>query len=259
MTQLPGLLAALDARPLGPYTLRLADVRPAGKSGWLFFRLLLTSSDAAFQAPVLEGIFSTGGRGVAPWFEITRYYPRLQFAHGGRPVGLAAEALDRKLFGYLSDLVPPGGHLMLACESPEHETTYRLLMLRVPPLLTPLGHLLFDCDFRSVRFFYLAEGGCEGQQKLWAEKALNPDTARRWTETSTRDILRFLAEPENARFAPACAGAVLAVLKAIGTAGPLGALVCLVLQECGAQAGQNPGALFECARHLLGRSPSEWQ
>ncbi|MFQ5925970.1 MAG: DUF1122 family protein [Terriglobia bacterium] len=258
MTPFPAPLASLDGKPLGAYTLRLADVEPASKSGWVSFRLVLTSNTAAFAPPLVEGIFSSGGRGVAPWFEITDYRPRLQSTEADpAALDLAAAALDLQLFRHLGDLIPPGGHLMLACESPEHEATYRLLMRRVPPLLTPLGHLLFQSGFRSVRFFYLAEGGWEGRQKLWAEKALNPDTQRRWDETTARDLLRFLAEPQNARFAPDCAHATLAVLRELKPPEPLAQRLASLLRECEPPAAKDPAALFECARRLRVLSPAD--
>ncbi|MFQ5816364.1 MAG: DUF1122 family protein [Terriglobia bacterium] len=255
MSQFPDRLAKLDRKPLGAYILRLADVQPGSKSGWVSFRLVLTSNTAAFAPPVVEGIFSSGGRGVAPWIEVTEYHPRLKSSRGEpTTLDLAAAALELQLFRTLGDLIPPGGHLTLACASPDHEATYRLLLRRVPPLLTPLGHLLFQSGFRSVRFFYLAEGGWEGQQKLWAEKALNPDTQRRWDETTAHELLRFLAEPGNARFAPDCAAAALRVLPAVKPPGELGQRVASLLQECGPRASKDPAGLFDCARRLLASS-----
>ena len=253
MTQVATPLAALDGKPLGVYSLRLADARPGSKSGWRSFRLLLASSDATFSAPLIDGVFSTGGRGVAPWIEVIEYHPRVKTSQ--TELDLPAEALDLDLFGYLSGLIPSGGHLMLACESPEHEATYRLLMRRVPPVLTPLGRLLFDCGFHSVRFFYLAEGGWEGPQKLWAEKALDPETARRGDETTARDVLRFLAEPTNARLAPECTGSAVHILRQTKAPGTLGELVESLLQECSAHAAHDPRAFFACAERLLAGSP----
>lgn len=251
MTQDVSLLASLDGRRLGANTLRLVDVRPGAKSGWLAFRLRLASGNAWYEPAVLEGIFSAGGRGVAPWIEITDYQPRVRSAGpDAAEHDLARHGLERQLFGYLGELISPGGHLMLACEGPAHETTYRLLMRRVPPPVTPLGRLLFDVGFRSVRFFYLAEGGWEGQQKLWAEKALTPETLRRWDETVAREILQFLAEAENARFAGDCAEATLHVLRSIAPPGELGELVRAVVERCG-QAAQEPSAFFDCARRLI--------
>lgn len=258
MTRLPESLTDLDGKPLGSYVLRLRDVQPAGKSGWLGFRLLAASGDKSFQPPLLEAVFSQGGRGVTPWVEVVEYHPRVKLEAGtSAELDLAVGGLDRELFGYLSNLVPPGGHLMLACESAEHEVTYRFLMRRVPPLITPLGHLLFDCGFRSARFFYLAEGGWEGPQKLWAEKALNAETERRWDAATARDLLRFLADPDNALFAADCVRAALGVLKQVNPPDALARLVRSAVEQCNSQAA-DPVAFFRCVQQLRARFSYEW-
>lgn len=259
MSNVPEALTALDAKPIGPYRLRLADPGPASKSGWFCFRLLLTNRDTVFRPALIEANYSAGGRGVSPWIEVTEYNPRVTATRGTPPeVDLNREKLERELFGHLADLIPPGGHLMLVCESPAHEATYRLLMRRVPPVLTPLGYLLFASGFRSVRFFYLAEGGWEGQQKVWAEKAINAETEQRWRETLARDLLRFLIEPDNASYAVPCAPNVLQVLQELKPAGPLGPLVAAVLHECGPPASTEPKTLFECARRISARHRDLW-
>jgi len=258
MTQVPELSAALDGTPLGPYSLRLADVQPGSKSGWTSFRLLLAVGKHTFVPPVIEAVFSRGGRGAFPWLEITEYHSNVTAARDRSiEANLAAAGLDRFLFRHLSGLLPPGGHIMLACEAPQHETSYRLLMRRVPPVLTTLGTLLFDSGFRSVRFFYLAEGGWEGQQKLWAEKPINEVTARRWDEQTARDILRFLAEPAHASFGEVCVTPALMVLGAIQP-GKLKPQVEAVLRECAGSGRQRPQAFFSCVQRLRQRFADQW-
>lgn len=258
MSNVPEALTALDAKPLGPYRLRLADVRPAAKSGWFCFRLLLTNRDGVFRPALIEANYSAGGRGVSPWIEVTEYNPRVTSTRGTPPeVDLNRERLERELFGHLAALIPPGGHLMLGCESPAHEATYRLLMRRVPPVLTPLGYLLFASGFRSVRFFYLAEGGWEGQQKLWAEKALDAETERRWDEATARAALDFLADPDNAKYAAECAGTLLALLPQLELSGSPARQVRSVLGECAGQAADDPQRFLDCARRVLAGTASE--
>jgi hypothetical protein len=78
-------------------------------------------------------------------------------------------------------------------DQPVHEETLLGLSAGIPPVATPLGHLLFLSGFAYIKDWYLAEGGMEGPRKLWGEKA--PDAG--WEETfreRTRDeLMRYLA------------------------------------------------------------------
>lgn len=192
------VLSRLQDRVLGSHRLQLGPLAPApGKSGWIRFHLRL-ATDQGVVAPVLEGVYSRGGRGATPWIEVLRYAPALPAEGGG--LDLRDEGLDLELFRALGDLLPAGSHLMLGCESAEHQDTYRALMRSVPPAATPLGALLFEAGFPKVKFFYLAEGGWEGQQKLWAEKPLDEGMRRDWERATARELEGFLEksvyEPE---------------------------------------------------------------
>ena len=189
-------LEKLDGRRLGPSRLHLARVRPGEKSGWTRFELVVSEEKGDFAPPVVEGVYSAGGRGVLPWVEVLAYEPRLR--RGEETLELGASGLDRELFTALGELIPPGGHLMVGCETPPHHDTYQALMKGVPPVATPLGAVLFACGFRKVKFFYLAEGGWEGQQKLWAEKPLDDRMRRDWEAATAGELTRFLAAPADA-------------------------------------------------------------
>lgn len=195
-------LRRLDARRLGPYSLRLDQLRPAEKSGWWRFDLTLTDAGGDFAPPVIEGVYSAGGRGVRPWIEVLAYEPVL----GRREdtLGLAERGWEQELFAALGELVPPGGHLMVGCETPPHQETYQALLKGVPPAATPLGAVLFGAGFRKVKFFYLAEGGWEGQQKLWAEKPVNEAMGRDWEAATAEELRKFLASPVEAAAARHC-------------------------------------------------------
>ena len=189
-------LEKLNGRRLGASRLHLARVRPGEKSGWTRFELVVSEEEGEFAPPVIEGVYSAGGRGVLPWIEVLAYEPRLR--RGEETLDLATGGLDRELFTALAELIPPGGHLMVGCETPPHHDTYQALMKGVPPAATPLGAVLFACGFRKVKFFYLAEGGWEGQQKLWAEKPLDEKMRREWEVATAGELTRFLAAPADA-------------------------------------------------------------
>ncbi|NIR30494.1 MAG: DUF1122 domain-containing protein [Gammaproteobacteria bacterium] len=186
------VLSGLHGALLGEYRLKLDPLQRERKSGWVRFRVRLTDARGAVTDPVLDGVHSRGGRGVLPWIELLHYAPRIPSDDAALDLGEAG--LDLPLFRALNDLLPPGGHIMVGCESADHQDTYRPLRKGVPPAATPLGALLFEAGFRKVKFFYLAEGGWEGQQKLWGEKPLDEAMRREWDRATARELERYLEE-----------------------------------------------------------------
>lgn len=80
---------------------------------------------------------------------------------------ISANGLHRQLLQYLADLIPPGGHMMVEYDSLEQQAAARSLALGSPPILTPLGYMLFlvGCG-TSFKDWHFAEGGSEGPRKL---------------------------------------------------------------------------------------------
>jgi hypothetical protein len=204
-------LRRLEGRRLSSYTLRVARLVPAEKSGWVRFHLVVVGAEGEFAPPVVEGIYSAGGRGVLPWIEALAYQPQVRC--GEKTLELAAHGRDLALFSALGELIPPGGHIMVGCETPPHHETYQALLKGVPPAATALGAALLRAGFRKVKFFYLAEGGWEGQQKLWAEKPLHEEMRREWDAATARDLRRFLSTPAEAPAAAACVSRAATLLK----------------------------------------------
>lgn len=186
-------LRDLEGRLLGEYRLHLQQLKPLHLSGWRGFTVVLTDRDGtSAQPPVVEGIYSAGGKdGVRPWMDISvaeviTFGPR-------RRLNLRRRGLMDELFTYLAQLIPPGGHLMVSYEDadPLHRETDRALAAGVPPVLTSLGLLLFKSGFRLVKNWYLSEGGHEGPRKLWGEKPPNKTWSRVWDEATARQLVRF--------------------------------------------------------------------
>lgn len=190
----------LHEQPLGLYWLALTELKPVRLSGWRRFTLHLQDGQGRLsQEPVVQGIYSVGGRGVKPWIDMG-YRVRLAFPEGGEDVNLAADGLDRTLIASLSTLIPPGGHIMVEYETPDHRETYKSLSLRVPPVVTPLGFLLYECGFTGgFKPWYFAEGGQEGPIKLQANKSMSEKHAREHTRRYKEELEAFLdcaqAEP----------------------------------------------------------------
>jgi len=110
-----------------------------------------------------------------------------------RRLNLRQAGLMPDLFQSLSQLIPPGGHLMVSYENtdPLHRETDRALSAGVPPVLTPLGFLLFMSGFRLVKNWYLSEGGHEGPRKLWGEKPPDASWSRIWDEDTAKQLVDF--------------------------------------------------------------------
>jgi hypothetical protein len=155
-------LESLEDRILGKYRLHLRRLKPLRLSGWRGFALALRdSAGTLFEPPLVEGIYSAGGRdNVKPWMDIT--VAEILEGRAGRRINLRQAGLMHELFqSLLAALIPPGGHLMLSYEGgqPLQRETDQALSAGVPPLLTPFGLLLFMSGFRLVKNWYLAEGG----------------------------------------------------------------------------------------------------
>jgi hypothetical protein len=192
-------LARADGAKIGGFSLVLSDVRQMRKSGWRGFTLLL--EDAAGirgSLPVVRGICSRGGKdGVRPWMDID-FWEDVPFEEGSRAgtlVSLRKEGADRELFRILGEAIPPGGHLMVSYEGdqPIHEETLLGLSAGIPPVATPLGHLLFLSGFACIKDWYLAEGGMEGPRKLWGEKAPDAGWEKTFRERTLKELMQYLA------------------------------------------------------------------
>lgn len=209
-------IAGIDGLKLGNYTLRVVRLQRTKMSGWRFFAIGLstpveTEADlrtkpagtyAKFEGnvltsklPVIEGIYSGGGRGVYPWMEIFTYDSLVEFKDDAEvqfTVDLSRNGLDRTLFEHLGRLIPPGGHIMLWYEGGQDERTYQLLLKGVPPVVTRPGSLLFWAGCRLVRDFSLPEGGLEGGKKLWGERPVNEQHRKNMQRETAGQIRSFL-------------------------------------------------------------------
>jgi hypothetical protein len=189
-------LQRLEGSPLGEYHLHLPQLKRLHLSGWRGFTLALQDREGTdAQPPVVEGIYSAGGKdGVSPWMDIS-VVEVIEFG-SRRRLNLRQAGLMAELFIYLAQLVPPGGHLMVSYEDadPLHRETDRALSTGIPPVLTPLGFLLFESGFRLVKNWYLSEGGYEGPRKLWGEKPPNRTWTRVWDQATARQLVGFFKE-----------------------------------------------------------------
>jgi hypothetical protein len=189
-------LESLEDRSLGKYRLHLQRLKQLRFSGWRGFALALRDrAGTLFEPPVVEGIFSAGGKdSIKPWMDIT--VAEVLEGSAGKRLDLRQTGLMSELFQSLAQLIPPGGHLMVSYEGadPLQRETDQALSAGVPPVLTPLGFFLFLSGFRLVKNWYLAEGGHEGPRKLWGEKPPDRSWSVRWDQVTATGLLDYLAD-----------------------------------------------------------------
>lgn len=192
-------IGRLHGRRLGPYRL-IALLGPKNNVGSHYFQLFLADRRGRLALePLALGLHNSGPFPAYNWVELTQYRPILTF--NGKRVDLATEGLDLTLFQLVSDLVPPGGHIMVEYDSPSQKATERVLTLGYPAACSPIGYLLLQAGCRSYRNWYIPEGGREGPRKLQGFKPLNDEIAAEKTALLRRELEGALHLPDEGEHA----------------------------------------------------------
>jgi len=170
------------------------------RSGATYFQVFLQNTTGKVtHQPAVTGLYNQGSHPSYNWIEILRLSPEVSFTSEKQAMDISPNRLIQWLLQYLADLIPPGGHMMVEYDSPEQQDTARSLALGIPPILTPLGYMLFllGCG-ASFKDWHFAEGGSEGPQKLQGYKALNSQHAQLQAKKVVQDLTSFLGRlPSN--------------------------------------------------------------
>ncbi len=180
------------------------DVTPARIIEQAYFAVhLIRSNETAFSDPIFSGVFSAGrlSQSISGWID-GDYFDTANFPDGNS-ISLSTHGLDLQLFKMLGGLVPQGGSLMVSYslfskESRIHRETKLGLDRGYPPVVTPLGYLLFvaGCGM-GFKDWYFAEGGREGPEKLQGYKPLNELVAKEKAEQMLKDLRVFLGRARD--------------------------------------------------------------
>lgn len=192
-------LASLQGKALDSYKL-VVLLGAKNRFGARYFQMFLKNqSDVISNQPVIIGLYNQGKYPGYNWIEIVNFSPRVSFGSDEESLDISKDGLFLQLMRHLADLIPPGGHMMVEYDSPEQQDTARSLALGIPPILTPLGYILFlaGCG-SSFKDWHFAEGGSEGPRKLQGNKALNSKQAQINKERTTQKIKSFLARQSSA-------------------------------------------------------------
>lgn len=159
------------------------------------FELYLKAIDGeTSENPAVKGKYFSGrGKFYKPWLEIY-YYNRVEFK-SSKIVDLSERGLDEKLFKHLSDLLPPGAHIMVVYLN--HEETRKGLEQGVPAPATPIGCLLWKSGCTWFKDWYFAEGFWEGDVKLQGNKPLNEEQRRRELLETRKELTEFLKKEKG--------------------------------------------------------------
>jgi hypothetical protein len=159
---------------------------------------------------VFAGLYSAGrsSQTIPGWVD-GDYFDQIVLSNGAY-FRLSDASLDSELFRLLGGLIPPGGSLMVSYslfsnESMIHKETKLGLDRGYPPVVTPLGFLLFEAGCgMSFKDWYFAEGGREGPEKLQGFKPLDSDVAKQKAGDLLQELRTFTNSAPSDHFAETC-------------------------------------------------------
>lgn len=176
-----------------------ANARPGRYVEQASFDLRLSKDQTVLSIdPVFSGLFSRGwpSQFILGWVD-GDYYETITFPPSDK-MSINARGLDVQLFRILGGLIPPGGSLMVSYslfskESEIHKETNLELVRGYPPVLTPLGFLLFQAGCgMGFKDWYFSEGGREGPPKLQGFKPVSSKVAKEKAGPMIQDMQRFM-------------------------------------------------------------------
>ena len=187
-------IARWDGASVGDGLTLEAWLGPRNAVGSSYFRLYLHSDELGrMREPVVVGLQSSGPYPGFNWVEVIAFQDRLTSKDGG--AATVPAGVERRIFGRLAELVPPGGHLMAEYDSPLRMSTARALVAGAPPRATPLGATLaaVGCGV-AFRDWYIAEGGREGSRKLQGFRAASDEHERQRGAERIEELEAFLRD-----------------------------------------------------------------
>lgn len=185
-------LSSLDVRTLGEFSIDLQNVLRGRFPNETRFDLFLKRDEDLSLSPIIRGTFFPGEGYYSPWLEI---YFRKKGQVGLSTIDLQEKQLDVTLFTYLSELLPPGSHMMVSYSN--HETTHKALQRGFPPPTTYLGFLLWKAGCTWFKDWYFPEGGKEGGFKLQGNKAPHEEGRNRQILKMKKEMKNFLKRETN--------------------------------------------------------------
>lgn len=202
---------SLEGRKLSENLALLTKTNPTLLTEQLHFEIYLLSGREGrillSTAPVFSGVLIRAhGRPVdcvdGDYFEDATF--------STSTISLNDESLDATFFGILGELVPAGGSFKVSYSFPGrrskvHEQTSQALERGYPPVVTPLGYLLFQAGCGVGLKDLHPRNSRESSSKLQGFKALNSEDLRRKGLRLIRELHQFVGtDTEDDELARAC-------------------------------------------------------
>ena len=220
-------LEVLQSKQVGPYRTEIQFL-PKQRIGHFDFSLFIKDKDEQLSRfPVVKGICSKGNRGrhIQSWFDF-HYYDQFEFYGGNIIVLSRKDGLAKDLFRLIGTAVEAGGMIFVSyitdmiwnIKSDLHRftrTCFDVSSLNIPPVATPLGHLLFasGCSNIKSRAFDV-----QGSSRIAGEKALDKKGQKQFLkkmEEQLREFLKRRPHPDFLRVEKVCRANAAIILNEI--------------------------------------------
>ncbi len=185
-------LVSIQGAKADGYTVAIEEAG-SNRYGARYFRVFLKDTEGQLGDPwALTGLFHSGSLPSYNWIEIVAFNAQISFVD--RVITLSLRGVVRRLLSLLAGLIPAGGHFMVEYESPLWRASRAGLEAGWPPLLTPLGEVLWQVGCQGgFKDYYYAEGGAEGPRKLVAFKALDQEQAHQARQRLREEVEMFVS------------------------------------------------------------------
>ena len=183
-------ISSIEGKKLNGYVLHVDNIYPGRFVEETNFELYLKAIDGEIsENPVVRGKYFSGrGEFYKPWLEM--YYDNHAKFKSSKRVDLSEKELDENLFKHLSNLLPPGSHIMVVYLN--HEETRKGLERGVPAPATSIGYLLWKSGCTWFKDWYFAEGFWEGDVKLQGNKPMNKENRIKDLLEIREELIEFL-------------------------------------------------------------------
>lgn len=178
----------LDGKPIGDARLNIA-IGPKTRFGAYYFRAVIHDKKKRVSQPVLLALHHSGPYPSYNWIEIIDIKQAAIFPGSQGRTNINPQ----QVLGYLCELIPPGGHIMVEYESDQWTETRQGLGCGIPPVATQLGYMLFTagCGI-AFKDWHFAEGGIEGPRKLQGYKTLSEEHRRKRSKEMISELKAFV-------------------------------------------------------------------
>ncbi len=170
-------LSELKRKKLNNYLIKISNISPGRFKEEINFDISLNNinKQTSIEPVIKAKYFSGRGKFYRPWLEV--YYNNNIKFNKFSMLDLSNSKIEKKIFKYLSNLLPSGSHIMIVYRN--HNETKDGLAKSIPPPATPIGYLLWSAGCTWFKDWYFSEGLLEGDLKLQGNKPLNIKNRKR--------------------------------------------------------------------------------